>query len=170
MKIGFLFGSFDPIHIGHLYMITSALEYLDKVIVVPTMQNPWKKNPPLPFDTRVGFIMKSTWVFRDKCEVSEIEKTIEAPHYSYKDCIEFRKKYPNDELYIICGTDVAKVIDKWKNYETDIKPYWKTLVVSRSILDVSSTNIRQRIKEGKEIFPLVTAEVSEAIKDLNLYK
>ena len=126
-------GSFDPIHVGHVNMIRLALNsgLLDKVIVVPSGHNPWKKEEPAPFDLRVKMIEASIKQFGDKCEVSGIESTFEPPFYSNKPLNYFRKEFKNDELYILCGTDTVNKIPHWKNAENDILPFYGIIEIAR---------------------------------------
>jgi nicotinate-nucleotide adenylyltransferase len=132
MKIGFLLGSFDPIHIGHINMIREALNFVDKVIVVPSGHNPWKKDiNPAPFDLRVEMISQAILPFGKLVEVSDIEGTFEPPYYANKPLNYFREKYKNDELYIICGSDTADKIPYWKEASTDILPFYKIISLER---------------------------------------
>ena len=84
MRIGLLLGSFDPIHIGHISMATSVLneQLVDKVLFVPTKQNPWKPKST-SFIHRNMMIMKALYGF-ENCELCPIEWSIESPNYSYK--------------------------------------------------------------------------------------
>ena len=66
-------GSFDPIHTGHVNMIRVALKWVDKIIVVPSGHNPWKKDEPAPFKLRVDMIAAAIKPFGDRVEVSDIE-------------------------------------------------------------------------------------------------
>ena len=100
-KIGLLLGSFDPIHIGHINIIREALNYVDKVILVPSGHNPWKKNNPAPLDLRVEMCIRAARPFGGSVEVSDIEGTFEPPYYSNKPLNHFRELYKEDEKYII---------------------------------------------------------------------
>jgi len=123
MKIGLLLGSFDPIHIAHVNIASCAINsgLCDKVLFVVAKHNPWKKHEPAPFELRCEMIAASIEAFGDKCEVCTLEKDIEPPTYSYKVLEKIREKYPNDELFIICGSDTIDAVTQWKKFETDIK-------------------------------------------------
>lgn len=200
-KIGFLMGSFDPIHVGHINMIRLALNsgLLDKVIVVPSGHNPWKKEEPAPFDLRVKMIEASIGQFGDKCEVSSIESTFEPPFYSNKPLNHFREKFKNDELYILCGTDTVHRIPRWKNAERDILPFYGIIEIARgdtpagefdservvedskgnkypyqritygSYMLASSTEVRECIRKGLITYPLINDAVAKIINDNKLY-
>ena len=130
MKIAFYLGSFNPFHNGHRDVILTAIKDfgMDKVIIVPSMQNPWKKEKALDFDKRVEIICKaidSIW-FKDpkkyKKELSQlfnyisienIEKSLIPPYYSYATLHALKTKYCNDDIYILCGEDTMKDIPNW---------------------------------------------------------
>lgn len=174
-RIGLLMGSFDPMHIGHLNMIRQILsnDLVDKVVIVPCFQNPWKKNHPASFDDRIEIIKKEVEWFGKMVDVSNIEASIEPPYYSYKSLSALRKEYPEDELYIICGTDVADKIHLWKNYDDDIRPYFGVIVVDRTDSDggikISSTQIREMLKDGKEVYPYVPEKALKYILENKIY-
>ena len=123
MKIGLLLGSFDPIHIAHINIASCAINsgLCDKVLFVVAKHNPWKKHDPAPFELRCEMIAASIGAFGDRCEVCTLEKDIEPPTYSYKVLEKIRDSYPNDELFIICGSDTIDAVTQWKKFETNIK-------------------------------------------------
>lgn len=200
-KIGFLMGSFDPVHIGHINMVRVALNsgLLDKVILVPSGHNPWKKEDPAPFDLRVQMIEVSIKEFGDKCEVSPIEGTFEPPFYSNKPLNHFKEKYSGNELFVLCGTDTVNRIPRWRNAATDILPFYGIIEIYRGIEDpmdegseryvedkngnkypyqriiqgsymtASSTEVRNSIKNGLITYPLINGEVERIIKENKLY-
>lgn len=192
MKIGFLFGSFDPIHIGHLHMISTVFLHniVDKVIVVPTIQNPWKTNKAASFNDRCTMINMAIQPFGDKVELSTIEENIDGTTYTYKDCQILKEQYKNDDLFIIAGTDVAQQIINWKNFEEEIKPYFGVIEISRNSnkinsnhykyksyvniktipLDISSTMIRDMVKNNLNPYPYINSDLINFINGQNLYK
>lgn len=201
MNIGFLMGSFDPVHIGHVNMVRLALNsgLLDKVILVPSGHNPWKKEEPAPFNLRVAMIEASIKEFGDKCEVSPIEITFEPPYYSNKPLNYFKEKYKENNLFILCGTDTVNRIPRWKNAETDILPFYGIIEISRGIenpmqegselyvedkkgnrylyqriisgsyMTSSSTEVRNCVANGLITYPLINSEVAKIINDNKLY-
>ena len=122
-KVGLLLGSFDPIHIAHTNIASCVLNsgLCDKVLFVVAMHNPWKENAPADFDLRCKMVESAIAPFGDKCEVCAIEKEIEPPTYSYKVIGKLLEKYPEDELFLVCGTDTIDNIPQWKKFETEIK-------------------------------------------------
>lgn len=179
MKLGILMGSFDPIHAGHLYMATNAINegYVDKVIFVPTMQNPWKENSTDWF-TRCNMITSSLKDVNN-CSISFIEAELKEPYYSSNTLKAIQKEYPNDELYLIVGADTSLNIIYWNEGEWILNNF-KLITVARQdytancdikqSINVSSTQIRELAKQDKILFPLVTKEVEYIINTNNLYK
>lgn len=134
MKIGLLLGSFDPIHTAHVNIAACALNsgLCDKVLFVVAQHNPWKENAPAPFDLRCDMIAASTRAFGDRCEICTLEKEIEPPTYSYKVLNKLMEIYPQDELFLICGSDTIENVPQWKCFETDIKDKIGFIVVHRN--------------------------------------
>jgi nicotinate-nucleotide adenylyltransferase len=175
MRIGFLLGSFDPIHIGHICTAATALNMnlVDRVLVTPTVHNPWKEKPAADFDIRCKWIKRLMSPFGKKAGVCIVEKYLKEPYYSCYTLDMISKKYGKDnELYIICGSDVINSIKSWKNYDTMIKDRYKYIVFERSdveiketdieyklyqteIPDVSSTKIKELMDSGNSPYPYI---------------
>ena len=162
MKIALYLGSFNPFHNGHRDVILTAIKDfgMDRVIIVPSMQNPWKKEKVLDFDKRVEIICKaidSIW-FKDpkkyKKELSQlfnyisienIEKSLIPPYYSYATLHALKTKYCNDDIYILCGEDTMKSIPDWMHGGKIIEDY-DFLVVDRPANAISSTQVREILR------------------------
>lgn len=124
MRIGLLLGSFDPIHIGHLNIASCVLNsgLCDKVLFVVAKHNPWKKDKPAPYEVRCQMVEASIKGFNGRCEVCRFEEeSNEEVVYSYIPITMALERYPNDEIYIICGEDTLRKIPNWKNFDTHIK-------------------------------------------------
>ena len=134
MKIGLALGSFDPIHIGHINIAACVLNsgLCDKVLFVVAKHNPWKRNEPAPMELRCAMIKASISGFDGRCEVCDLEKDIEPPTYSYKVIEKIREAYPNDELYLIGGTDTIERIPQWKNFDSHIRNKLSYIEVKRN--------------------------------------
>jgi len=182
MKIALYLGSFNPFHNGHLEVIKTALEdfKMDKVIIVPTMQNPWKKEKVLDINKRINIIYTSILCggivhkghYRYTCgnsplkewvECSPIEKNLIPPYYSYATLHALKNKYCNDEIFILCGEDTIKSIPNWMNGEKIIQDY-DFLIIDRPEDSISSTEIRERVRNNEPIDKMVSENVINLIK------
>ena len=151
MKIALYLGSFNPFHNGHLECVKTALNdfKMDEVIIVPTMQNPWKEEKVLDINKRVDII----WEYIKELPISLYEKVyrdlIETklipPYYSYATLHALKNKYCNDEIYILCGEDTIKDIPNWMNGEAIIQDY-NFLICDRPANSISSTQIREILR------------------------
>ena len=162
MKIALYLGSFNPFHNGHRDVILSAIKDfgMDRVIIVPSMQNPWKKEKALDFDKRVEIICEAIdaiW-FKDSknnkkelshlfnyVSIENIEKSLIPPYYSYATLHALKNKYCNDEIFVLCGEDTMEKIPDWMNGGEIIKDY-NFLIVDRPKNSISSTYIREMLR------------------------
>jgi len=144
MKVAFYLGSFNPPHYGHLTVINEALRNfgMDKVVIVPAMHNPAKKEKPAPFDIRCSWMERISSQFGDNVEVDRIEESMIPPFYSYATLHALRIKYCNDETYLLIGEDLVKEIDDWMNGGQILKD-WDLLVVDRPEGGLSSSLYRK---------------------------
>ena len=164
MKIALYLGSFNPFHNGHLEVVKTALTdfNMDKVIIVPTMQNPWKEEKVLDISKRIEIIHLSilraelipkahrrytcgnsplsAWV-----DYSTIEKELIPPYYSYATLHALKNKYYNDEIFVLCGEDTMNSIPDWMHGGKIIEDY-DFLVVDRPANAISSTQIREILR------------------------
>ena len=177
MKIALYLGSFNPFHNGHLEVVKTALNdfKMDKVVIVPTMQNPWKKEKVLDIDTRKFIIYWSIEFNQDfdiiidwqrgipSIYIDLIEKELIPPYYSYATLHALKNKYCNDEVFVLCGEDTIKDIPNWMNGGAIIQDY-NFLVVDRPKNSISSTEIRNKIKNGEDIDKYVSPDVVNLIK------
>ena len=177
MKVALYLGSFNPFHDGHLNVVKTALNdfKMDKVIIVPSMQNPWKKEKVLDFEKRRDIIarsiisLKSNNKYRywkhpiNKIYIDDIEKSLISPYYSYATLHALKNKYCNDEIYILCGEDTMEKIPDWMHGGKIIEDY-DFLVVERPENSVSSTEIRNKVKNKESIEGLVSNNVINLIK------
>ena len=163
-KIGILLGSFDPVHMGHLYMATSALNngLVNEVVFVPSVQNPWKKNSS-GFRNRCIMVQLAIDEL-EYCQLSCIDRRTSAPHYTSNTLKLLKEQYPNDELCIIVGAENFQLITVSRpgceNNNADIP----------MMFDISSSYIRDLVKNGKQVYPLVPKVVSQCIKRFGLYE
>ena len=180
MKVGILLGSFNPIHMGHLHMAASALnaELVDEVVFVPSVQNPWKKKYSADFRNRC-FMISLAIDDMEHCSLSSIDYRNTDPYYSVNTLKMLQEEYPEDEVYLIVGADAVNTIKDWHEGEwifenfnliTIARQGSEAEALIKKTINVSSTEIRELVKEKKQIYPLVPKVIAQYIKRYNLYK
>ncbi|WP_460220576.1 nicotinate (nicotinamide) nucleotide adenylyltransferase [Psychroserpens sp. MEBiC05023] len=192
MKIGLYFGTFNPIHVGHLTIANHLAEHsdLDKIWFVVTPHSPFKKKSSL-LDNRQRYEMVYL-ATKDyiKLEPSDIEFNLPQPNYTINTLTYLQEKHPNHEFALIMGEDNLKGFHKWKNYElilehhdiyvyprisegkieTQFKDHPKIQKIDAPIMELSSTFIRTSIKNGKNIRPMLPEHVWKYLDEMNFYK
>ncbi|WP_435413868.1 nicotinate (nicotinamide) nucleotide adenylyltransferase [Polaribacter aestuariivivens] len=192
MKIGLYFGTFNPIHVGHLIIANQMVENsdLDEVWMVVTPHNPFKKKSSLLENHhRFELVYRATENY-PKIKPSDIEFKLPQPNYTVFTLAHISEQHPNKEFCLIMGEDNLKSFHKWKNYETILEHHHiyvyprisegtvetqfdnhpKIHKVEAPIIEISSTMIRNGIKDGKNIQPMLTKEVWSYIDEMNFYK
>jgi len=192
LKIGLYFGTFNPIHIGHLVIANHMAEYsdLDKLWMVITPHNPFKKKSSLLDNHHRFQMVQRALDDYPKIEASTIEFNLPQPNYTVNTLAYLQDKYPNDEFCLIMGEDNLKSLHKWKNYEVilehhDIYVYPRISVgkvdeqflshpkihrVEAPIMEISSTAIRKGIATNKNIQPLLPDAVYRYMDEMNFYQ
>ncbi len=188
MKIGLYFGSFNPIHIGHLIIAGYISNYgnVDQVWFVLSPQNPLKPATLLNEYHRQHLLL-SAIENENRLKCSTIEFHLPRPSYTIDTLTHLKEKHPDHSFSIIMGSDSFQNIRKWKNYELLIKEYpilvykrpafeinnkfnANVTVLDAPLLEISSTTIREMIKNGKSIKFLVPDIVKEEIDRNHYYK
>lgn len=192
MKIGLYFGTFNPIHQGHLILANHMAEYsnMDEIWLVVTPHNPHKKKVSLLEDHhRLEMVHLATKDF-PKLKPSDVEFKLPQPNYTVNTLAHLFDKYPQHEFALIMGEDNLKSFTKWKNYDVILENHSiyvypriadgvvdeslihhpKITRVEAPIIELSSTFIRNNIKQGKEIRPMLPANVWEYIEHNLFYK
>jgi len=192
MKIGLYFGTFNPIHVGHLIIANHMAEYsgLDEIWMVVTPHNPHKKKDTLLDDYhRLEMVFLATEDY-PKIKPSDIEFKLPQPNYTINTLAHLQDKYSQHEFALIMGEDNLKSFHKWKNYEVILqnheifvyprismdaeniafKNHPKVHFVNAPIVEVSSTFIRENIQQNKNIQPLLSPKVWQYIDHNNFYK
>jgi nicotinate-nucleotide adenylyltransferase len=192
MKIGLYFGTFNPIHAGHLIIANHMAEYsgLDQVWLVVTPHNPLKKKSTLLEDHhRLQMVFLATEDY-PKLKPSDIEFRLPQPNYTVTTLVHLQEKFPTHEFSLIMGEDNLNSLHKWKNYEVllqnhDIYVYprinTETITpeiaaaariyrVDAPVIEISSTFIRESIKEGKNVRPLLPEKVWQYVTHNLFYK
>ena len=181
-------GTFDPLRNGHLTIARSVLEQglADEVWLLVTPCNPWKKDDNL-LDDKLRFDMVAEAV-RDMEGIcaSDYEFNLPKPSYSANTLRRISADYPDREFIITIGADNWVKFHNWResdyileNYPIIVYPRQgypierisgKTTLLDCPLMDVSSTQIRQMVKDGMSIDEKVPATVARTIKELNLYR
>lgn len=189
MQIGLFFGSFNPIHIGHLIVgnVMANSTECDQVWFVVSPQNPFKKSKTLLHEQDRYDMVEQAIGDNPKLKVSDIEFSMPKPSYTIDTLVRFTEKYPNNTFKLIIGEDNLAQFSKWKNSDK-ILEYYDLLVYPRPnaephnfannphvkfieapLLDISATFIRSQIQAGKSIKYMVPEVVEGFIKLKKLY-
>lgn len=192
-KVGLFFGSFNPIHIGHLILANYIIENtdMDELWFVVSPQNPFKDKKSLLKDhNRLDMVQLAVKNY-PKLRASNVEFSLPIPSYTIDTLAYLHEKHPEYSFSLIMGEDNLKGLKKWKNAETLIKNYQIIVypriaiegekhagnvehenisIVKAPIIELSATEIRKMIKEGKNVRPMLPPEVFEYLDGSNFYQ
>lgn len=189
MKIGLYFGSFNPIHIGHLIIASHILNTTDfeKIWFIVSPQNPFKKSQTLLNEYQRLHLVRLAIEDDTRLKASDIEFKLNKPSYTIDTITYLKEKFPGLYFSIIIGSDSFSNINKWKNYDKLIDEN-KILIYKRPgfevtsqhsniivlndtpLLEISATAIRELIRYGKTIRYLVPDKVKDEIEKSGYYK
>lgn len=188
-KIGLYFGTFNPIHIGHLLVATHMVNHtnLDELWFIVTPLNPHKKKSSLLDDHhRLEMVYRAIEDY-DQLDVSDIEFGLPQPNYTVDTLVRLREKHPDKTFSLIMGEDNLKGFHKWKNYEEILKHH-ELLVYPRADdqlgyttdiphtlvnaprIELSASLIRDNIKNNLEYRPMLPPQVYAYVDEMNFYK
>lgn len=194
MKIGLFFGSFNPIHIGHLAIANIMAENTDlnKVWFVVSPQNPLKPSKGLLHEFDRFDMVKAAIADNYKFEVSDVEFHLPKPSYTIYTLAHLREKHPGKEFAVIMGEDNLENFTQWKNHEeivnqfslyvyprpaassrvtnSPLRRHPHVKMINSPLLDISATYIRQCIANNKSIRYLVPESVEQMIRAKGFYK
>jgi nicotinate-nucleotide adenylyltransferase len=192
MKIGLYFGTFNPIHVGHLIIANHLAEHtdLEQIWMVVTPHNPLKQKSTLLDDYQRLHLVRLATEEYPKIKPSDVEFKLPQPNYTVNTLAHLLEKYPQHEFSLIMGEDNLKSFHKWKNYEyivqnhdiyiyprvseeaenLEFKDHPRIHMVNAPIVEISSTFIRDNIKNKKNIRPLLPHNVWEYVDHNNFYK
>ena len=190
MKTGLFFGSFNPIHIGHLIIANYFAEEtdLDQVWFVVSPQNPFKTKNSLLDERHRLYMVNLAIEDNYKLQASNIEFHLPQPSYTIDTLAYLKEKYPDHEFILIMGSDNLLSFQKWKNYEQILKSH-RIYIYTRAeedkitydlsgdirffdvpLINISSTYIRNNISMGKSVRYLVPEKVWQHLIEMNFYK
>ncbi|MFD0863368.1 nicotinate (nicotinamide) nucleotide adenylyltransferase [Sungkyunkwania multivorans] len=191
-KVGLYFGTFNPIHIGHLIIANHMAEHsdLNEVWLVVTPHNPFKKKDTLLDNHhRYEMVYRATEDY-PKLRPSDIEFKLPQPNYTVNTLAHLYDRYPEIDFCLIMGEDNLKGFHKWKNYEailahhdiyvyprisegiieTQFDDHPKIHRVDAPIMEISSTFIRKAVSERKNVRPLLPENVWTYLDEMNFYR
>jgi len=182
MEIGLYFGSFNPIHIGHLIIANHILNEsaLKKIWFIISPHNPFKESDNLLNEYDRFFLVQKAIEQDNRLKASDIEFSLPRPSYTVHTLAYLQEKYPDHKFSIIMGSDSFQNLGKWKNTEFIIENYpiiiyrrpgfeinnslnARIQVLDAPLLEISATHIRELIRNGKSIKYLVPPSVEEEI-------
>lgn len=189
MKIGLYFGSFNPIHVGHLIIANHILNEteLDKIWFIVSPQNPFKSTENLANEYDRFHLVQKAVEDDTRLKASDIEFLLPKPSYTIHTLVYLQEKYPNTSFYIIMGSDGFQNIGKWKNAEQIVSNYPIIIykrpgfeinnelgasikIMDAPLLEISATHIRELIKMGKSIKYLVPSKVEDEILSSRIFR
>jgi nicotinate-nucleotide adenylyltransferase len=191
MNIGLFGGSFNPIHNGHVRLAKSLLQEaaLDEVWFLVSPQNPFKQDQQLLDDDKRLQLVRLALKEEPQLMASDFEFHLPKPSYTWNTLQALEQEYPERKFTLLIGGDNWEAFDKWYRYEDILKRYpiivypregskvpgvkfqgSEIQIVETPLINISSTQIRQRLHEGKSVRGLVNTEVAMVIEQEHLYR
>lgn len=190
MKTGLFFGSFNPVHNGHMVIANYMAEFTDlnEVWLVVSPHNPLKPLGSLLQDYhRLTLVKEAIGDYR-KIKASNIEFSLPKPSYTIHTLVHLKEKFPQHQFVLIMGSDSLATLHKWKNYEMILADYEiyiysrpgidgglfkdhpKVKFIDAPLMEISASFIRKAIKEKKDVRFMLPAAVFNYIDEMAFYK
>jgi nicotinate-nucleotide adenylyltransferase len=190
MKVGLFFGSFNPVHNGHMVIAGYMAEFtdLDQVWFIVSPHNPLKLKSSLLQDYHRMTLVKIAIGDNRKLKASDIEFKLPRPSYTINTLAYLHEKFSEHQFVLMLGSDNLDSFTKWKNYEQileqvelyvyprkesdggDLRNHPKVKIIPAPVMELSSTFIREAIKNKKDIRYMLPEKVWEYIDEMNFYK
>lgn len=191
MNIGIFSGSFDPIHVGHLILANYVVEFteIEEVWFLVSPQNPLKVDKEMTDETIRYEMVKLALENYENIKASDFELSMPKPTYTIDTLSSLEKRYPEHTFSLIIGADNWAAFEKWKEYDKIQENYHlkvyprlgsritipsklrsKVEAMDSPIVEVSSTFIRESIREDKDVRAFLPQKVYNYIKENKLYK
>ena len=189
LKLGIFGGSFDPVHLGHLLVAQAAIEELglDRLFFIPAAQSPFKpENQPAPTPARLQ-LLRLALAGRTNCEIDEQEIRRGGVSYTIDTLRDYAERFPGAKLFYLIGADHAAKLDKWREPDelarlvefvviprpgesvVEFPKPFRGRILKGFPIEISSSQIRARVKAGLPVDHLVPPSVAEAIRAAGLY-
>jgi len=190
IKTGLYFGSFNPVHIGHLAIANYMIEYsdLEQLWFVVSPQNPLKEKKSLLSDYHRLEMVRLALENDDRFRVSDIEFKLPTPSYTIDTLTYLGEKNPGHDFHLVMGADQLRTFHKWKHADLITRNYHRLIyprpevdpealksipnatVVTAPLMEISSSFIRQAIKDGKDIRHLMPAPAYSYMREMHFYE
>lgn len=190
MKIGLFFGSFNPVHVGHMVLANYMMEFteLERIWFVVSPHNPLKQKSSLLADHHRLALVREAIGDNTNYKASNIEFGLPQPSYTVNTLAYLEEKYPTDEFALIMGSDNLESLDKWKNFEVILERYkiyvyprpdstggkfaqHKSVIMTKApLMDISSTMIREAIKAKKNVQYFLPEGAWKYLSEMHFYE
>lgn len=191
MKTGLFFGSFNPVHVGHMIIANHMIQYTDlnEIWMVVSPHNPLKSKASLAKDSDRLHLVQLAIDDNPHIKASNIEFSLPVPSYTIDTLTHLQEKYPKREFCLIMGGDSVESLPKWKNYELLLQNYdiyvyerpgynttlaanYPRIIIVKDVpmMDISATFIRNAIRNKKSIQYLVPEKVFDYLDGSHMYK
>ena len=191
LKVGLYFGTYNPIHIGHLAIANYMVEFtdIDQLWFVVSPQNPHKTKANLLDDYQRLEMVHRAVEGDDRMRASNIEFNLPRPSYTVDTLVYLKEQYPNYDFVILMGSDNLENIHKWKNYEIILENYGVfvyprpgfdrtkvqyhkniSIVEEAPLMEISASFIRKAIRNGKDVRHFIPPKTREYLEEMNFYK
>ncbi len=191
MKIGLFFGTYNPIHVGHMVIANYMVEYtdLDRIWIVVTPHNPFKEKKSMLADYHRLQLVKVAIGDDIRFKASDIEFNLPQPNYTIHTLTYLKEKHPDNDFVVVMGADNLTHFKKWKNHEEilenhevyvyprvegeishDLLSHPKISLHEAPVMQVSSSFVRKAIGEKKDVRYYLTKDVYEYITEMHFYE